>query len=454
MEQERKKIGNPEATWEDIDCKNLLTNDIENPDKKICRIASAAQGFQVETNPYICSICCQSSTPQQLGNLGIRIASAKAAKERNKELYLSAEERLGHGPGTELHKMIPKFLENPTCNCKSWAKKMNVWGVDECEKNKEAIIDKLVDESRKKSVFSWVPESATRIVAEKLVNLAIAKARKNKENQRFKWHAVVTTAPRKDPTLSSCLDSLMIAGWDFNVFAEPAKYDFLNQEYKNKTIFNEKKLGVWWNWIESARWALSNTDADVIMTVQDDAVFHPDSKDMVEQFMWPSKDVGFISLYTPKHYSLKPRQKNLQRPIGLNRIATKALWGACALVWPRKVLEQVMQHELIEGWLGAPLKTKSAWAERQILRRAEPWTIQNSDTAIGKIMNRMERTMWFLDPSPVQHVAQYSAINHGGNKGRRNCGRCAKFSHPLNDQIPLHLNGVEEFMLFDYDEII
>jgi hypothetical protein len=454
MKKEKKRLGNPKATWEDIQCQNLSQHP-KNPESKICKIASEAQGYAVPTSAYICSICSQSEMPQQLGNLGIQIATAKAAKETNKFLYFSAEERLGHGPGTELHKLIPKFLENPTCNCKNWAKKMNIWGVEGCEKNKETIINKLISESTKRSVLSWVPEAATRIVAERLVNLAIEKALKNKQNQKFKWHAVVTTAPRRDPTLPSCLDSLMIAGWDFNIFAEPANYDFLNQQYQDKTIFNKERKGVWWNWIESARWALENTDADVIMTVQDDALFHPDSKGVAEKFLWPDERVGFVSLYTPKHYSTKMNLKSRpERPLGLNRIHTKALWGSCALVWPRKVLEQVMDHELIEGWLGAPIRTKSAWKEKQKKRKEEPWTIQNSDTAIGKIMNWTNRTMWFLDPSPVQHIAQYSAINHGGNKGRRNCGRCAKYSQPLSEQLPFHINGEEDFKIYDTSEII
>lgn len=448
-----KVLGNPNATWNDISCEFLNIVNLESPDDKICKLASDAQGYAVEAKPYYCSICLECKDAKQLGNKGIKITTRKAAEKKDENLYLSAEVRLGTGPGTELHKMIPKFLESPTCSCKSWAKKMNVWGSDMCEANREVIIDKLIKEASSRSLFSWVPESATRIVAERLVDTAISRARKQELNEKLKWHAVVTTAPRREPTLSSCLDSLLISGFNFNVFAEPGNYRFLNEEYKDKTIFHSAKKGVWWNWIESARWALENTDADVIMTVQDDSVFHPDSKSIAEQFMWPSEDVGFISLYTPKHYSLKPRQKTLERPLGLNRIATKSLWGACALVWPRKVLEQVMDHELIEGWLGAPLRTKSAWAERQKKRRAEPWTIQNSDTAIGKIMNRMGRTMWFADPSPVQHVAEYSAINHGGNKGRRNCGRCAKFAKPLNEQLPIHLNGEENFKLIEYSDI-
>ncbi|MCR9201202.1 MAG: hypothetical protein NXI04_21385 [Planctomycetaceae bacterium] len=44
--------------------------------------------------------------------------------------------------------------------------------------------------------------------------------------------------------------------------------------------------------------------------------------------------------------------------------------------------------------------------------------------------------MYFVDPSPVSHVAVHSTIGHGGNKGRRNCYRCADHDSPLADQVP------------------
>ena len=147
-------LGNPNATWDDISCEFLKIIDSNNTDKRVCSLASQAQGSDIQARPYYCSICLECSEPKKLGNRGIRITTQKAIKAKNEKLYLSAEEKLGVGPGTELHKMIPKFLENPSCNCKSWAKKMNVWGVDGCKTNREAIINKLLSESNKKSLFN------------------------------------------------------------------------------------------------------------------------------------------------------------------------------------------------------------------------------------------------------------------------------------------------------------
>lgn len=248
----------------------------------------------------------------------------------------------------------------------------------------------------------------------------------------MKWAVAVTTAPRKECTLNTCLDSISICGWEnIHIFSEP--------ESTLPTIgtnhINLERLGVWRNWVQSVRWIITNTDAELILTVQDDSLFHPDSKEYVEQALWPSNDCGFISLYTPKHYTII--KKKYTKPPGLNRIITKSLWGACALVWSRYVLEQiVLEHPLIDTWLGAAPKSKDKSIYQK--RKENPSLIANSDTAIGKIINSRGLTMWFVDPSPVQHIAKYSTISHGDNTGRRNCFRPADHSIPLIYQAPIN----------------
>lgn len=179
------------------------------------------------------------------------------------------------------------------------------------------------------------------------------------------------------------------------------------------------------------------TNAEFILTVQDDAYFHPDSKAFLDAIVWPS-DAGFISLYTPKHYS------DGRQP-GLNRIRTSSLWGACALAWRRESLEQVIAHTIAHSWCGVPPKsaaTRSAVMER---RKRQPDTIANSDTAIGRILNAMGLSMYFVDPSPVQHIAPVSSISHGGNEGRRNCSRCADHRERLVDQVFPVTHGPAEY---------
>jgi hypothetical protein len=236
---------------------------------------------------------------------------------------------------------------------------------------------------------------------------------------------VVTTAPRKECTLYYCLSSIEVCGWTPIVFAEP---DSTETHYE--THHNPQKLGIWHNWLKSAKWALDNSNSEYILTVQDDSLFHPESKQFFEVIEWPH-NAAFVSFYTPRHYTIL---KTHTKSPGINRIYTRSLWGACALMWPRSILDQVINHPIAQNWCGA--RPRSGIESVYESRRANPHTIANSDTAIGKIINAMGMAMYFIDPSPVQHISPYSTLpSHGGNGGNRNCYRCADPNKPLFNQI-------------------
>lgn len=239
------------------------------------------------------------------------------------------------------------------------------------------------------------------------------------------WYCAVTTAPRKDCTLIECIQSLRNCGWEPAIFAEPGSTPTDGIERHD----NPARLGVWHNWLASAKHAV-NVDCDFILTVQDDCIFHPDSKDFVESIDWP-ENAAFVSLYTPKHYTI--RKDGSLRPAGVNRIVTRSLWGACALVWKPGVLRQFVEHRVANNWAGA--RPRSGNPAVIANRLANPHVIANSDTAIGKIANALERPMFFVDPSPTSHIAVHSTIGHGDNTGRRNAHRIADHSLPLAYQV-------------------
>lgn len=451
MTDKKIKIVNAKK-FEELPCD--MRSQCDKSKKQICNIATSLENSDIYVEPSHCTLCKQlGGYETSIHNKGIKLARMTTKKREKLEVRKKAENYFGDGPGTELKKMIPEWLSRPGCGCKNFAKKMNIWGINGCRRNIDFIVQRLMSEKNKLGFLGWVPDKATESVCKKLVNTAIKRAEEKEGSRKHNWFVAVTTAPRKEPTLQHCLDSLLINGWNPYIFAEPGTYD-INDEYRQNLIQHEEKKGIWWNWIESCRYALANSDADIIMTVQDDSLFHPDSRVFTEKFLWPCTSTGFVSLYTPRNYSQRQHLKSKPwRPMGLNLIHTKALWGVCALVWPRKVLEVVMEHPMIDSWRGARLKTKSAWESKRKEREENPHTIQNSDTAIGGILNRLNRTMWFFDPSPVQHISKYSATNHGGNTGNRNCGRCAKYSVPLSEQIPFELNG-EGSKIFSSDELI
>ena len=240
------------------------------------------------------------------------------------------------------------------------------------------------------------------------------------ERLRPNCTVAVTTSPRKDCTLAYCLASIESCGWTPIVFAEPE-----STETDYQTILNSTKLGIWHNWLSACHWCIANSDTEYIMTVQDDSLFHPDSKILFDSISWPN-NAAFVSLYTPKHYSIK-------KPAGVNRIYTKSLWGACTLIWKRSILEQIISHPIACTWPGARPRS----GNKDVIKRRlqNPSTIANSDTAIGKICNSLGLAMYFVEPSPVQHIARYSTISHGGNDGRRNCFPCSDFNKSLMEQV-------------------
>lgn len=460
-------------SFENINCEFL--EDMEETKSKVssrtytksCGIASKKAGCTVATTENNCLACTGCKRPraynrhvaglvnlhrfenntldtvlkEEEGTLTIDPASIVLPQYVYEQGQAASNTLMRRGVGDELKALIPKAFETKGCGCQDYARKMNRWGVSGCKKNMDEIIDRLVKKSKETKVFGWVPDNATRFVAKRLLEMAIAKAEKGSyksvtetTNKNFEWFVAVTTSPRQECTLRKCVESLYLAGFKPTIFAEPGSTIIKGCQ----TITNKTRKGVWHNWLDSCKYALRNTDADIIMTVQDDSLFHPDSKIFTENILWPDKKTGFVSLYTPKHYSFKG--KEMRKP-GVNRIYTRSMWGACALVWPREVLELVVEHPIAKNWLGAPTKSKSAKIKQK--RKENPYMIQNSDTAIGKIMNSLKRKMFFVDPSPVQHFSRHSAINHGNNLGKRNCHRCADWETPLAGQVLVDFKPVK-----------
>lgn len=265
------------------------------------------------------------------------------------------------------------------------------------------------------------------------------------------WAVGITTAPRsKHRTLPQCVESAVANGWNPLIFAEPGT-DLSGLPGGIECIERETRLGVWHNWKAAARQLLDRfPNADAVLTIQDDTVFHPQARWFAEHF-FPINNQRVFSLYTPKHYGQradvfdgkgKLRKRNepyetarkwLTRPriragwkirsyhknVGMHLIRTHSLWGACAMVFPRKSLQRILDHKIAKTWIGARGKMKpDKWRERQT---REPWRIQNSDTAIGNILNALGMEYWCPVPSLADHIALASAdgVGHGGREGRR-----------------------------------
>lgn len=84
--------------------------------------------------------------------------------------------------GTHLASLIPDWAKSMKggCGCKDWELKMNRWGVDACEKNREQIVNHLMsqDEHLVKPL-QCLPEALKRAVANKMLDRAIKMSRQD-----------------------------------------------------------------------------------------------------------------------------------------------------------------------------------------------------------------------------------------------------------------------------------
>lgn len=82
--------------------------------------------------------------------------------------------------GTELSKMIPDWAVqfNGKCKCKDMQAKMDRWGAEGCEKRMNGIVAHLMSQSDHLiPALKMVPATAKKMVAERMVRVAIKRAR-------------------------------------------------------------------------------------------------------------------------------------------------------------------------------------------------------------------------------------------------------------------------------------
>ena len=249
----------------------------------------------------------------------------------------------------------------------------------------------------------------------------------------------ITTAPRQNHTLLRTLKTLRRSGFatrELTVFAEPGS---LPTPSSLPRIDRPRRFGAWHNWKTALEELLSsNPDASAIMLVQDDTVFCKGLRPFLDRVLWPTANTGLVSLYTPTHYSqvfcavdgagkivhsdqnpnrvkvLAVRRKlsfvRQGRPSGFVQIHTHNMYGACALIFPRTVAEQILAHRFVQTWRGVSLGRPY---------KRQPFEVANIDTCIGQTMMDMRRECRFAVPSLAQHVAEVSSIGHSGLTEKR-----------------------------------
>lgn len=206
-----------------------------------------------------------------------------------------------------------------------------------------------------------------------------------------KWAVGITTAPRRQPTLTPSLKSLVASGWDEAVLFVDGPVEIDCQFSDLRQFHREQPSGAWPAWCYAAQTLLEiEPSSDAIMIVQDDAIFPgiDPVKSYVESCLWPlepkSHRPSIVSLYTSNDDSI---DENRWRPL-----PTRWKYGAIALAFPREQLIDLLASEkiglmdgLVQGHAGI-------------------------DSRIGHWAERRGVDVWHPSPSLVQHVGQVSSV--------------------------------------------
>jgi hypothetical protein len=224
------------------------------------------------------------------------------------------------------------------------------------------------------------------------------------------WAIGVTTAPRIQPVLSTCLESLGRAGWGRpRLFVDsavivPAPHDQL------PCTVRDERVGAWANYyLTLAELLLGQPRADAFMVVQDDALFyHRQSiSAYLETVLWPGKVPCLVSLYCSRADS-----------------ASSPGWHAAHGVMRSGPVALAFPPELAKAFLTDREVFEHRWRRDEL-----------EATSIGDVISEWAYKrgvpVWLPTPSLVQHVGDTSTIwRQARAKGKRQAGWFAGTANP------------------------
>lgn len=256
----------------------------------------------------------------------------------------------------------------------------------------------------------------------------------------MRWLIGILVAPRPVPTVGETLASIR-RSWPDEIpycFAEPGSHECLRGEICKDVlrpsilddgtqfiVSPEGRFGNFQNWLQSAadllqasKW-LNFSDSDAIMLCEDDAQLTAGIREYVESCLWPSEDCGVVSLYCPPLPHYRSGRGGITKTnlvhAGQKLTARNNLVGALALIFPRKVLVELVNHPSQTDWGGS---------HAQLRDGVNPWERKAVDTWIGRALLEMGRAAWHFVPSLVNHYAPVvnvsnSSMGNGFNRDKR-----------------------------------
>lgn len=211
-----------------------------------------------------------------------------------------------------------------------------------------------------------------------------------RHGQRIRqWAVGVTTAPRREPTLQACLESLVRAGWEvpFLFMDSPVRVPHAFLDLPG--TFRDQKIGAWPNYyLALMELMMRQPHADAYMIVQDDVIFfnRENVREYLEEVLWPGDSLGLVSLYCSR--------MDTQSKSGWHRRRGKWVAGAHAFVF-------------------APQLAKAFVSDRSVFEHrwdADPADAKRIHDLIGDWASDHGLHVWFPTPSLAQHVGHTSTL--------------------------------------------
>jgi hypothetical protein len=204
-----------------------------------------------------------------------------------------------------------------------------------------------------------------------------------------RWAVGVTTAPRRQPTLSWCLDSLARAGWECPRLFVDSPVTIPGRFAGLPVSLRDSKVGAWPNYyLAVAELLLREPGADALLLVQDDVVLYDREclREYLERALWPAEAVGAVSLFCSSAYT-RP-EAGWYRPEGPWH------WGAQALVFPRESAKRFLTDQAV---------LEHRWSNHYR-------GLANIDTVVGQWSSRQGLGVYHPSPSLAQHVGDTSTL--------------------------------------------
>jgi hypothetical protein len=202
------------------------------------------------------------------------------------------------------------------------------------------------------------------------------------------WSVGVITAPRRTPTLDTCLDSLIRAGWERPRLFVDAATTIATRHADLALTLREPRIGAFPNYyLALAESVMRDPEADAYFLIEDDVIFS-DREDLrlyLEDVLWPADPIGAVSLYCSSMYT--------RSNPGWHQFDGPWVWGALAFIFSPESARRFLSDPLIFAH-----------------RSSKDEGLAETDALIGVWSHERNLPIFFPTPSLVQHIGDTSSL--------------------------------------------